>query len=118
MGELWSDLGQVERETLATAVDDAARLGELIQERGALIRSIGQRLSELPAAEQPECYDRLLGHYAAGQALGDRLRQERGRAVEAWGESAHEQQVLRLLEGTRSEQSRGEPGARLVEELG
>ena len=118
MGALWSDLERVERETLATAIDDAARLSELMRERGALIRLIERCLPDSLAAEQPECYDRLLAHYAAGQALGDRLRQERGRAVEAWGESAHELQLLRLLEGTRSGQSRGELGARLVEELG
>ena len=99
MGELWSDLERVERETLAIAIDDAARLGELMQERGALIRLIERCLPDWPAAE---CYDRLLAHYAAGQALGDRLRQERGRAVEAWGESAHELQLVRLLEGTRN----------------
>ena len=114
MRELWSNLERVERDTLATAVDDAAQLGGLMQERGALIRSIEQGLPDLPAAEHAECYDRLLAHYAAGQALGDRLRQERGRAVEAWGESSREQQLLRLLEGTRSGQSR----AALVEELG
>ena len=102
MDQLWSDLERVERETLATAVDDAARLGELMQERGLLILQIERCLPDAPAAEQPECYDRLLAHYAAGQALGDRLRQERGRAVEAWGESAHELQLLRLLEGTRN----------------
>ena len=102
MRELWNNLKRVERETLATAVDDAGRLGELMQERSSLIRLIERGLPDLPAAEHAECYDRLLAHYAAGQALGDRLRQERGRAVEAWGESAHEQQLLRLLEGTRS----------------
>ena len=102
MGELWSDLERVERQTLETAVDDAQRLGELMRERGSLIRLIERGLPDLPAAEHAECYDRLLAHYAAGQALGDRLRQERGRAVEAWGESAHEQQLLRLLEGTRN----------------
>lgn len=102
MDQLWSDLERVERETLATAVDDARRLGELMRERGVLIRLIERQVPDLPAAQHPECYDRLLAHYAAGQALGDRLRQERGRTVEAWGESAHEQQLVRLLEGTRN----------------
>ena len=112
MGELWSDLEEVERETLTTAVDDTARLRELMEARGSLIRLIERRLPELPAAEHGECYDRLLAHYAAGQALGDRLRQERGRAVEAWGESAHERQLLRLWEGTRS------TGAPVMVEMG
>ena len=102
MGELWSDLERVERETLATAVDDAGRLGELMQERGALIQLIEQGLPDLPAAGHAECYDRLLAHYAAGQALADRLRQERGRVVEAWGESARERQLMHLLEATRN----------------
>ena len=112
MVELWSDLEEVERETLATAVDDTPRLRELMEARGSLIRLIERRLTELPAAEHPACYDSLLGHYAAGQALGDRLRQERGRAVEAWGESTRERQLLHLLEATRSS------GAPMMVEMG
>ena len=104
MRELWVGLERVEREILATAVDDAPRLEALMSERGGFLLAVCERIANgaLPEAERAEGYDRLLAHYAAGQALGDRLRQERGRAVEAWGESSRERQLLHLLEATRS----------------
>lgn len=98
MEQHWEDLERVEREILATAIDDAARLGELVGQRSRLIVALEKALRGQGDAAS---YDRLLKHYAAGQALGDRLRQERARVVEAWGESSREQQLLRLLEATR-----------------
>ncbi len=105
MNELWVALERVEREILATAVDDGAGLASLMDERGALVHAICR------AAEKGTCgtvdledaRDRLLRHFAAGQALGDRLRQERSRVVDAWGESTRERQLLHLLEATRVE---------------
>ena len=104
MTEMWVALEGVEREILATAVDDSGRLTELMERRAGLVQAICRAIGKgtCGPVDEAAAYDRLLLHFAAGQALGDRLRQERGRVVEAWGESTRERQLLRLLEATRS----------------
>lgn len=103
MTALWTALERVERELVACGVDDSARLGELMSERGAFVQAICRAVEKETSGkvDRAAAYDRLLAHYAAGQALWDRLRQERGRVVEAWGESTRERQLLHLLEATR-----------------
>ena len=93
-------LVEVEREILAVAVDEV-RLGALLGERAALIRAIQESLPGLAGAAREECYDLLLAHHAAGQALAARLQQNRARLVEAWGESTRERQLVRLYEATQ-----------------
>lgn len=121
MHEMWTALEAVEREILATAVGESARLEELMGRRGALIQALSRALEKetcgpLTTAERASAYDRLLAHYASGQALGDRLRQERGRVVDAWGESTRERQLMHLLAATRGEPARD--GVRRVAEMG
>lgn len=114
MTEMWAALESVEREILATAVDDSAHLTELMERRSGLVQALCRAIGKgtCGPVDVAAAYDRLLIHFAAGQALGDRLRQERGRAVEAWGESTRERQLMHLLEATRS------PGAPVLVEMG
>ena len=114
MREMWVALEGVEREILATAVEDSGRLTELMDRRAGLVQAICRAIGKCVSSpvDSAAAYDRLLLHFATGQALGDRLRQERGRVVEAWGESARERQLMRLLEATRS------PGAPVLVDMG
>ena len=121
MQALWTELERVERETLATAVDDATTLAACMERRGALIQALCRAIEKetcgvLSEADRAAAYDRLLVHHAAGASLADRLRQGRARVVEAWGESTRERQLLHLLEATQGLPVRD--GARGLVELG
>ncbi len=98
MRDLSETLERLEREMRAVPTEEGDRLEVLLRERARLLKILSHGLAELPESERIECYERLLEHYAAGQRLGDRLRQERALLVEAWGDSTRERQLLRMFD--------------------
>ena len=74
MTEMWAALEGVEREILATAMEESGLLLELVERRAGLVheicRAIGKRVSS--PADSAAAYDRLLLHFAKAHPLESR----------------------------------------------